>query len=73
MNDKGNFKFRARSCNKTKICKSSVVKEETLSGWEEYIGDLFDGRGERPEIDKEMDGPPVSKNETQESIKSYPL
>ena len=37
-----------------------MEKEDILCRWEEYIGDLFgDDRRERPEINKEMDGPPL--------------
>ena len=39
-------------------------KEDILSRWEEYIGNLFeDDRRERPEINKEMEGPPILKDE----------
>ena len=50
-------------CLKSKIGAIIMGKEDILSRWEEYIGDLFeDDRGERPEINKEMEGPPILKD-----------
>ena len=47
---------------KSKIGTVIMGKEDILSRWEEYIGELFeDDRKERPEINKEMEGPPMVK------------
>ena len=47
-----------------------IGKEDILSRREEYIGDLFeDDRGERPEVDREMEGPPILKDEIKSSLR----
>ena len=44
--------------------------EDVLKRWEEYIKDLFDDdRGEKPVINKEMEGPPIMKDEIRRALK----
>ena len=45
-------------------------KEDILCRWEEYIRSLFkDDRGERPEINKEMEGRPIVKEKIECALK----
>ncbi|XP_042883267.1 uncharacterized protein LOC122260182 [Penaeus japonicus] len=64
----------------TKSCSSSgcliakdgtviMEKEEILERWTEYIEDLFhDDRGEKPKVEKNMEGPPTLKSEVRVAI-----
>ena len=44
--------------------------EDVLNRWSEYIEDLFqDDRGEKSIIKKDMDGPPILKEEVSAAIR----
>ena len=47
-----------------------MEREDVLNRWSEYIEDLFqDDRGENPIIKKDMDGPPILKEEVSAAIR----
>ena len=57
-------------CIKSKQGSILMDKQDVLDRWAEYIEELFeDERGERPVIKKELDGPPILKEEVEDAIK----
>ena len=49
-------------------------KEDVLDRWSEYIKELFeDSRGNKPVIKKEIDGPPILKEEVEVALRKMKL
>ena len=47
-----------------------MEREDVLNRWSDYIEDLFqDDRGEKPIIKKDMDRPPILKEEVSAAIR----
>ena len=58
------------NCIKAKDGNLLMEREDVLNRWSEYIEDLFqDERGEKPIIKKDMDGPPILKEEVSAAIR----
>ena len=57
-------------CIRSKEGNILMDKGDILDRWSEYIEELFkDNRGEKPVIKKDMNGPPILKEEVQAAIK----
>ena len=66
---KGTKGCTASNCIKAKDGNLLMEREDVLNRWSEYIEDLFqDDRGEKPIIKKDMDGPPILKEEVSGKI-----
>ena len=49
-------------------------KQDILNRWSEYIEELFDdNRASKPDIKKNIEGPPIMKDEVRQAIKSMKL
>lgn len=58
-------------CLKAKDGTIITNRDDILKRWGEYIGELFeDNRGEKPEINKPMHGPPILKDEIRSAMRS---
>lgn len=58
------------SCIKSKEGNILLDKEDILCRWAEYIEELFDDdRGEKPNLNKPIEGPPILKDEVENAIK----
>ena len=67
---KGTKGCTASNCIKAKDGNLLMEREDVLNRWSEYIEDLFqDDRGEKPIIKKDMDGPPILKEEVSAAIR----
>ena len=67
---KGTKGCTASNCIKAKDGNLLMGRENVLNRWSEYIEDLFqDDRGEKPIIKKDMDGPPILKEEVSAAIR----
>ena len=67
---KGTKGCTASNCIKAKDGNLLMEREDVLNRWSEYIEDLFqDDRGEKPMIKKDMDGPPILKEEVSAAIR----
>ena len=57
-------------CIKSKDGSILIDKADVLNRWSEYIEELFDDEREKlPTINKEIDGPPILKDEVEAAIK----
>ena len=57
-------------CIRSKQGNILMDKNDVLERWAEYIEELFeDTRGEKPVIKKELEGPPILKEEVDDAIK----
>ena len=67
---KGTKGCTASNCIKAKDEHLLMEREDVLNRWSEYIEDLFqDDRGEKPIMKKDMDGPPILKEEVSAAIR----
>ena len=67
---KGTKGCTASNCIKAKDENLLMEREDVLNRWSEYIEDLFqDDRGEKPIIKKDMNGPPILKEEVSAAIR----
>ena len=67
---KGTKGCTAFNCIKAKDGNLLMEREDVLNRWSEYIEDMFqDDRGEKPIIKRDMDGPPILKEEVSATIR----
>ena len=66
----GKRKGTQSSCIKSKEGNILLDKEDILCRWAEYIEELFDDdRKEKPSLTKNIEGPPILKDEVENAIK----
>ncbi|GFO44211.1 RNA-directed DNA polymerase from mobile element jockey-like [Plakobranchus ocellatus] len=72
MKDVSGKKIKCNSpdCIKSKDGTMLMEKKEILNGWSEYVEDLLkDDRCKKPEIEKNIEGPTILKEEVEAAIK----
>ena len=60
-------------CIKSKDGNVLIDRTDVLNRWSEYIEELFDDEREKLTINKEIDGPPILKEEVKAAIKKMKL
>jgi len=66
----GKSRCTSSGCIKSKTGTILMEKHDILSRWSEYIEELFDdNRASKPNIKKNIEGPPIMKDEVRQAIK----